>query len=76
MALSKVDGEAKVKLQVQYAAEDAGVKDENAIKNLQDAAIATFKNNEEKRESIKPAKMQLLQQLKKQLKPRSYRKDY
>ncbi|MBV2187629.1 tape measure protein [Providencia rettgeri] len=56
LALSKVDGEAKVKLQVQYAAEDAGVKDENAIKNLQDAAIATFKNNEEKRESIKTSK--------------------
>ncbi|MDE5305542.1 hypothetical protein PY546_00410, partial [Providencia stuartii] len=56
MALSKLDGEAKVKLQVKYAAEDAGVKDEKAIENLQDAAVATFKNNEEKKRSIKTSK--------------------
>ncbi|KNZ82759.1 hypothetical protein AFL46_19385 [Providencia stuartii] len=56
LALSKLDGEAKVKLQVKYAAEDAGVKDEKAIENLQDAAVATFKNNEEKKRSIKTSK--------------------
>lgn len=56
LALSKVDGEAKVKLQIQYAAEDAGTKDKNAIENLQDTAIATFKNNEAKKESVKASK--------------------
>ncbi len=57
LALSKVEGEAKVKLQVQYAAEDAGTKDENAIKNLQETAIATFNNNEAKKENVKQTKV-------------------
>ncbi|MCW2254092.1 tape measure domain-containing protein [Providencia alcalifaciens] len=57
LALSKVDGEAKVKLQVRFAASDAGVTDEKAIERLQENAIATFNNNEAKKESVKQTKV-------------------
>ncbi|WP_265494890.1 tape measure protein [Providencia heimbachae] len=56
LALSKVDGEAKVKLQVSFAAADAGVTDKKAIERLQENAIATFNNNESKKENVKQTK--------------------
>ncbi|EJD6614058.1 hypothetical protein M0L22_RS11855 [Providencia rettgeri] len=57
LALSKVEGEAKVKLQVSYAAADAGVIDKKAIERLQENAIATFNNNEAKKENVKQTKV-------------------
>lgn len=57
LALSKVEGEAKVKLQVSFAAADAGVTDKKAIERLQENAIATFNNNEAKKENIKQTKV-------------------
>ncbi|MGG4606958.1 tape measure protein [Providencia sp. Me31A] len=56
LALSKVEGEAKVRLQVKFAADDAGVLDPKAIENLQDKAVEEYKNNEGKKESIKTSK--------------------
>lgn len=56
LALSKVEGEAKVKLQVSFAAADAGVTDKKAIERLQENAIATFNNNEAKKENVKQTK--------------------
>lgn len=56
LALSKLDGEAKVRLQVKFAAEDAEVLDPKAIENLQDAAAAEYKNNEGKKQKIKTSK--------------------
>ncbi|MEQ5315758.1 tape measure protein [Providencia vermicola] len=57
LALSKVEGEAKVKLQIGFAAADAGVTDEKAIERLQQNAIATFNNNEAKKENVKETKV-------------------
>ncbi|HCI96828.1 MAG TPA: hypothetical protein DHV44_11165 [Providencia sp.] len=57
LALSKVEGEAKVKLQISFAAADAGVTDEKAIERLQENAIATFNNNEAKKENVKQTKV-------------------
>nr|ELR5135870.1 hypothetical protein [Providencia rettgeri] len=57
LALSKVEGEAKVKLQVSFAAADAGVTDKKAIERLQENAIATFNNNEAKKENVKQTKV-------------------
>ncbi|EPP7629127.1 tape measure protein [Providencia rettgeri] len=57
LALSKVEGEAKVKLQISFAAADAGVTDKKAIERLQENAIATFNNNEAKKENVKQTKV-------------------
>ncbi len=57
LALSQVEGEAKVKLQVSFAAADAGVTDKKAIERLQENAIATFNNNEAKKENVKQTKV-------------------
>lgn len=57
LALSKVEGEAKVKLQVSFAAADAGVTDKKAIERLQENAIATFNNNEAKKENVEQTKV-------------------
>ncbi|MEY0948639.1 tape measure protein [Providencia manganoxydans] len=53
LALSKLEGEAKVRLQVKFAADDSGVIDPMAIQKLQDDAVATYQNNEQKREKNK-----------------------
>ncbi|MGG7472955.1 tape measure protein [Providencia sp. R1] len=53
LALSKLEGEAKVRLQVKFAADDSGVVDPMAIQKLQDDAVATYQNNEQKREKSK-----------------------
>ncbi|HHA1489033.1 TPA: tail protein (tape measure) [Enterobacter hormaechei subsp. xiangfangensis] len=47
LALSKLQGEARARLQAQYAAEDAGFsKDDPHTKQMQDDAAATFKNTQ------------------------------
>ncbi|KTQ49385.1 tail protein (tape measure) [Enterobacter cancerogenus] len=47
LALSKLQGEARARLQAQYAAEDAGfAKDDPHAKQMQDDAAATYKNTE------------------------------
>ncbi|MEG5390517.1 tail protein (tape measure) [Enterobacter hormaechei] len=47
LALSKLQGEARARLQAQYAAEDAGfAKDDPHTKQMQDDAAATYKNTE------------------------------
>lgn len=45
LALSKLQGEARARLQAQYAAEDAGfAKDDPHAKQMEDDAAATYKN--------------------------------
>ena len=44
LALSKLEGEARARLQAQYDAEDAGLTDEKEVKRLQDKYAATQKN--------------------------------
>lgn len=47
LALSKLQGEARARLQAQYAAEDAGfAKDDPHAKKMQDDAAATYKNTQ------------------------------
>ncbi|WP_368537933.1 tail protein (tape measure) [Enterobacter hormaechei] len=47
LALSKLQGEARARLQAQYAAEDAGfAKDDPRAKQMQDDAAATYKNTQ------------------------------
>lgn len=47
LALSKLQGEARARLQAQYAAEDAGfAKDDPHTKQMQEDAAATFKNTQ------------------------------
>lgn len=50
LALSKLQGEARARLQAQYAAEDAGfAKDDPHAKRMQDDAAATYANTEAQR---------------------------
>lgn len=56
LELSTLDGEAKVRLQVKFAAEDAGITDSGAIRKLQDDEAARWKNDEARRNSIKTSK--------------------
>lgn len=49
LALSKLEGEARARLQAQYDAEDAGLTDGKEIKNLQDKYAATQKNTAAKK---------------------------
>lgn len=47
LALSKLQGEARARLQAQYAAEDAGLsKDDPHAKQMEDDAAATYKNTQ------------------------------
>ncbi|WP_417647986.1 tail protein (tape measure) [Enterobacter hormaechei] len=47
LALSKLQGEARARLQAQYAAEDAGfAKDDPHAKQMEDDAAATYKNSQ------------------------------
>ncbi|CAM3952438.1 phage tail length tape measure family protein [Pluralibacter gergoviae] len=51
LALSKLQGEARARLQAQYAAEDAGfAKDDPHTKKMQDDAAATYKNTQAQKE--------------------------
>lgn len=57
LSLSRLQGEAKVRLQVQFAAEDAGTTDPQAIKQMQDLAVAKFNNDEANKENVKQTKV-------------------
>lgn len=47
LALSKLQGDARARLQAQYAAEDAGFsKDDPHAKQMEDDAVATYKNTQ------------------------------
>lgn len=54
--LSKLEGEERARLQAQYAAEDSGVVDQDAIENLKSLAAQEYENSQAKKEGIKTAK--------------------
>ncbi|EMX9441093.1 tape measure protein [Salmonella enterica] len=56
LALAKLEGEARVRLQAQYDAADAGVTDQSKIKALQDEYAETYRITEARKESIKATK--------------------
>ncbi|HDI5943941.1 TPA: tape measure protein [Escherichia coli] len=56
LALAKLEGEARVRLQAQYDAADAGVTDKSKIKALQDEYAETYRITEARKESIKATK--------------------
>ena len=56
LALSKVEGEARAKLQATYDAEDSGVVDPRAIQRLQETYVATEKATEARKEQKKEDK--------------------
>ncbi|MFP1868686.1 tape measure protein [Lonsdalea quercina] len=56
LELSKLEGEAKARLQAQYDAEDAGITDSKRIKDLQDRYAATQKNTAATKEGNAEAK--------------------
>lgn len=53
LALSKLEGEARARLQAQYDAADAGLTDEKRVKALEDQYAATYKNTTAQKESNK-----------------------
>lgn len=53
LALSKLEGEARARLQAQYDAADAGLTDEKRVKALEDQYAATYKNTAAQKESKK-----------------------
>lgn len=56
LALAKLEGEARVRLQAQYDAADAGVTDQSKIKAIQDEYAETYRITEARKESIKATK--------------------
>jgi len=56
LELSKLEGEARARLQAQYDAEDAGIKDSGRIKALQDEYAATERNTTARKESTAEGK--------------------
>ncbi|WP_326902123.1 tape measure protein [Kosakonia cowanii] len=56
LALSKVEGEARAKLQATYDAEDSGVDDPRAVQRLQETYIATEKATQAKKDQKKEDK--------------------
>ncbi|MGN7913165.1 tape measure protein [Enterobacter sp. 22466] len=56
LALAKLEGEARARLQAQYDAADAGVTDPKRIKTLQDEYAETYRVNEARKESNKTGK--------------------
>ncbi|MES3553014.1 tape measure protein [Enterobacter hormaechei] len=56
LALAKLEGEARARLQAQYDAADAGVKDPKRIKTLQDEYAETYRVTEARKESNKTGK--------------------
>ncbi len=56
LALSKVEGEARAKLQATYDAEDSGVVDPRAIQRLQETYVATEKATQAKKDQKKEDK--------------------
>lgn len=56
LALAKLEGEARARLQAQYDAADAGVTDQKRIKTLQDEYAETYRVTEARKESNKVGK--------------------
>ncbi|MGV2697340.1 UNVERIFIED_CONTAM: tape measure protein [Raoultella ornithinolytica] len=56
LALAKLEGEARARLQAQYDAADAGVTDPKRIKALQDEYAETYRVTEARKESNKTSK--------------------
>ncbi|HIE9694238.1 TPA: tape measure protein [Klebsiella pneumoniae] len=56
LALAKLEGEARARLQAQYDAADAGVTDSKRIKALQDEYAETYRVTEARKESDKAGK--------------------
>lgn len=56
LALAKLEGEARARLQAQYDAADAGVTDPKRIKELQDEYAETYRVTEARKESDKAGK--------------------
>ncbi|MFU2170447.1 tape measure protein [Klebsiella grimontii] len=56
LALAKLEGEARARLQAQYDAADAGVNDPKRIKALQDEYAETYRVTEARKESDKAGK--------------------
>ncbi|WP_410477774.1 tape measure protein [Pantoea sp.] len=56
LELSKLEGEARARLQAQYDAEDAGIKDNGRIKALQDEYAATERNTSARKASTAEGK--------------------
>lgn len=56
LELSKLEGEARAKLQARYAAEDAGVVSPDAIKRLEEMTAQEYKNIEAQREKANTGK--------------------
>ncbi|HBR1807436.1 TPA: tape measure protein [Klebsiella pneumoniae] len=56
LALAKLEGEARARLQAQYDAADAGVTDPKRIKTLQDEYAETYRVTEARKESDKAGK--------------------
>lgn len=56
LALAKLEGEARARLQAQYDATDAGVTDPKRIKTLQDEYAETYRVTEARKESNKTGK--------------------
>lgn len=64
LELSKLEGEARAKLQARYAAEDAGVVNPDAIKRLEDMTAQEYKNIEAQREKASTGKKSASEALK------------
>ena len=56
LALAKLEGEARTRLQAQYDAADAGITDQKRIKALQDEYAETYRVTEARKESNKEGK--------------------
>lgn len=56
LALAKLEGEARARLQAQYDAADAGITDQKRIKSLQDEYAETYRVTEARKESNKEGK--------------------
>jgi tape measure domain-containing protein len=62
LELSRIEGEARARLQAQYDAEDAGIKDSGRIKALQDEYAATERNTSARKSSNAEGKKSETQQ--------------
>lgn len=56
LALAKLEGEARARLQAKYDAADAGIKDQKRIRALQDEYAETYRVTEARKESNKAGK--------------------
>ncbi|EMC4146218.1 tape measure protein [Cronobacter sakazakii] len=56
LALAKLEGEARARLQAQYDAADAGITDQKLVKALQDEYAETYRVTEARKESNKEGK--------------------